>query len=112
MKHFAPNFGDKRTGVCITTMCRLTLPFSPGNFFTKNNLTVIPHPSCFSFFPQLKVRLRGRHFHTFEVIEAESQAVLNILTDHDFQVAFKTWRKRWELYIRAEGHCFEGDGGQ
>jgi hypothetical protein len=31
---FAPNFGDKRTGCCITTMHQLTLPFSPGNFWT------------------------------------------------------------------------------
>jgi hypothetical protein len=29
---FAPNFGNKRTGCCITTTHRLTLPFSPGNF--------------------------------------------------------------------------------
>jgi hypothetical protein len=28
---FAPNFGDKRTGRCITTTHHLTLPFSPGN---------------------------------------------------------------------------------
>jgi hypothetical protein len=27
----------------------------------------------------------GRHFDTIEVIEAESQAVLNTLTKHDFQ---------------------------
>jgi hypothetical protein len=30
-EHFAQNFGNKRTGCCITTH-RLTLPFSPGNF--------------------------------------------------------------------------------
>jgi hypothetical protein len=29
---FAPNFGDKTTGCCIT-MHHLTLPFSPGIFF-------------------------------------------------------------------------------
>jgi hypothetical protein len=29
---FAPNFGDKAAGHCITTTHRLTLPFSPGNF--------------------------------------------------------------------------------
>jgi hypothetical protein len=29
-ENFAPNFGDKRTGCCITTH-RLTLPFSSGN---------------------------------------------------------------------------------
>jgi hypothetical protein len=31
-----------------------------------------------------------------EVIEAESQAVLNALTEHDFQDAFKKSQKRWE----------------
>jgi hypothetical protein len=31
---FAPNFGDKRTGCCITTH-DLTLPFSPGNVLLK-----------------------------------------------------------------------------
>jgi hypothetical protein len=29
---FAQNFGDKRTGCCITTTHFLTLPVSPGNF--------------------------------------------------------------------------------
>jgi hypothetical protein len=29
---FAQNFGDKRTGCCITATLHLTLSFSPGNF--------------------------------------------------------------------------------
>jgi hypothetical protein len=37
----------------------------------------------------LKIKLKGSHFDTAEVIEAESQAVLNTLTEHDFQGAFK-----------------------
>jgi hypothetical protein len=37
----------------------------------------------------LKIKLKGRHFDTIEMIEAESQAVLNTLTEHDFQDAFK-----------------------
>jgi hypothetical protein len=40
----------------------------------------------------LKIKLKGRHFDTTEVIEAESQAVLNTLTEHDFQDAFKNCR--------------------
>jgi hypothetical protein len=36
----------------------------------------------------LKIKLKGRHFDTVEVIEAESQAVLNTFTEHDFQDAF------------------------
>jgi hypothetical protein len=37
----------------------------------------------------LKTKLKGRHFDTTEVIKAESQTVLNILTERDFQDAFK-----------------------
>jgi hypothetical protein len=43
-------------------------------------------------FPQLKIKLKGCHFDTTEAIEAESQAVLNALTEHDFQDAFKNGR--------------------
>jgi hypothetical protein len=32
--------------------------------------------------------LKGSHFDTIEVMEAESQAVLDTLTEHDFQDAF------------------------
>jgi hypothetical protein len=60
----------------------------------------------------LKIKLKGRRFDTIEVIEAESQAVLNPLIEHDFQDACKKWQKRWERRICAEGHYFEGDGGQ
>jgi hypothetical protein len=45
------------------------------------------------------------------VIEAESQAVLNSLTEHDFQDAFKKRQKRWDRCVRADGDYFEGDGG-
>jgi hypothetical protein len=77
----ASKFGDKITGYCITTMHRLTLLFSPGNFFIKNNMTVVPTHTDFSLFPGLKIKLKGRQFSTIEVIEVESQAVLNTLTD-------------------------------
>jgi hypothetical protein len=51
-------------------------------------MAVIPHTLCFSLFPQLKINLKGHHFDN-EVIEAESQAVLNTLTEHYFPDAFK-----------------------
>jgi hypothetical protein len=55
------------------------------------NMTVTPHPPyspdlapCdFSLFPRLKIKLKGRHFDTIEVIEAESQEVVNTLTGQD-----------------------------
>jgi hypothetical protein len=88
---FAPNFRDKGTGCCITTH-RLTLPFSRGNF-CPNQHYCRPYPLYCSLFFRLKVILKGRHFDTIEVMEAESQALLNVLTGHDFQDAFKQWQK-------------------
>jgi hypothetical protein len=60
----------------------------------------------------LKIKLKGCHFDTIEVMEAESQAVLNILTEHDFQDAFRKCQKHWERCINAEGNYFECDSGQ
>jgi predicted helicase len=37
----------------------------------------------------LNIKLKDGHFDTTEVTEAKSQAVLNTLTEHDFQDAFK-----------------------
>jgi hypothetical protein len=85
---FAPNFSDKGTGCCITTTNCLTLPFSSWIFFTKNNMTVSPTHRPI-LFPRLKIKLKCRHFDKIEVTEAESQAVLNTLTEHDFKGAFK-----------------------
>jgi hypothetical protein len=79
---FASNFGDKRTCSCITTTHCLTLTFSPGSFYQKQNV-------CRSLFPRLC------HFDTTEVAETESQAVLNTLTEHDSRMRLK-WQKRWE----------------
>jgi hypothetical protein len=50
--------------------------------FDQRQHAVDPHPP----------RLKGRHFDTIEVTEAESQAVLNILREHDFQDGFKNGR--------------------
>jgi hypothetical protein len=60
----------------------------------------------------LKIKLKGSHLDTNEVIEAESQAVLNTFTEHDFRDAFKTDRSVGnDAYVR-KGDYFEGDGGQ
>jgi hypothetical protein len=69
-------------------MYHLIVPSSSGNFYQKN-MTVILHPLYFSLFPRLKIKLKGRHFDRIEVIGEESQAVLNTLTEHNFQDAFK-----------------------
>jgi hypothetical protein len=40
----------------------------------------------------LKIKLKGSHFNTIEVIEGELQVVLNTLTEHGLQDAFKNGR--------------------
>jgi hypothetical protein len=52
-------------------------------------MTVVSHPSYISLFGRLKIKQKGRPFDTNEVIEAESQALLNTLTEHDLQDEFK-----------------------
>jgi hypothetical protein len=76
-------------------------------------MTWLSPPTHLTFlFPRLKIELKGHYFDTTELIEAESQAVLNTLAEYGFQDALKNWQKRWERCIRAEGENFEGDGGQ
>jgi hypothetical protein len=47
-----------------------------GEFLTKNNMTMVPHPPYFS----LEVKLTGRHFDPTGVIGGAE-----ILTEHEFQ---------------------------
>jgi hypothetical protein len=51
------------------------------------------HTHTTLLFHRLKMKLKGRHFDTTEVIEAESQSVPNTLTEHDFHDAFKYCRR-------------------
>jgi hypothetical protein len=62
--------------------------FVTRQFWTKNNMTVIPTHHAF-LFPLLNIKLKGHNFGTIDMIEAESQAVLNTLREHDFQDSFK-----------------------
>jgi hypothetical protein len=52
-------------------------------------MAVVSRPPFFSLFNRLKMKFRGRHFDTSEVIEVESQVVPNTLTRHYFQDVFK-----------------------
>jgi hypothetical protein len=38
----------------------------------------------------LKIKFKERHFDIIDVIEAQSQATLNTITEYDFQDAFKS----------------------
>jgi hypothetical protein len=69
-------------------------------------LTVVPTHHIF-LFPPLKRKAKGRHFDTTEVVEAESQAVLNTLTEHDFQDPFKKTAETLGTAMRAEGDYFQ-----
>jgi hypothetical protein len=51
----------------------------------------------------LKIKLRCRHFDTIEVIEAESQAVLNTLTEHDYQDVFKITEALGTVHTSGKG---------
>jgi hypothetical protein len=60
-------------------------------------MAVIPHTPCppdlapcdFFLFPKMKLKLKGPLFDTIEEIQAESQKMLDTLTEKDFQEAFQ-----------------------
>ena len=89
-------------------------------FLAKNKIVIIPHPPyspdlapCDFFrLPKMKLKLKGRRFDTIEEIQAETQKVLDTLTEKDFQKAFQKWRRRWDRCLHAGGNHFEGDGGR
>jgi hypothetical protein len=57
------------------------------------------------------LKVKGRRFDTTEKFQAESQRVLNTLTENYFQKAFQKLRRRWDRWLRAGGNFFEGDDG-
>jgi hypothetical protein len=42
------------------------------------------------------MKLKGQRFQTAEKIQAESQAVLNMLGENIFQQCFKNRQRRWD----------------
>jgi hypothetical protein len=69
-------------------------------------------PCDFFLFPEMKLKLKGRRFDTIEVIQAESQRVLDTVTEKDYKEAFQKWRRRWERCLHSGGNYFEVDGGR
>jgi hypothetical protein len=70
-----------------TTTHSLTLTSSPGNSWPRT--IWLSYPAHLTFlFSRLKIKLKTRHFDTIEVIEEDSQAGLNTLTEHHFQDEF------------------------
>jgi hypothetical protein len=58
----------------------------------------------------LKKKEKDLHFDTIVIIEAESPALLNTLTES--RDAFQKWQKDGDRRIRARGDYFQGDDGQ
>jgi hypothetical protein len=87
VRRLRPELGWQRTGCCIKTTSHTSI-FTIA-FLTKTNITVVPTHHTF-LFPRLEIKQKGCHFETTEVIEAESQAVLNTLREDDFQEKQKT----------------------
>jgi hypothetical protein len=50
------------------------------------------------------LKLKGHQFDTIKEIKAESQRVLDNLTEKDFQEAFKKWRKQWDRCLHVGGN--------
>jgi hypothetical protein len=83
---FASNFGDKKKLAVVSRQITFCTSFSTSNFFAEKQDDCFPLTSSYFFvIPLSKIKLKYRHFDTIEVTEAESQAVLNTLTEHDFQ---------------------------
>jgi hypothetical protein len=57
-------------------------------------------------------KLAGCHFGAIGLIEAESQTMLNTLTERDFQDSFKKGQKLLGKQHTREGDYFKGYGGQ
>jgi hypothetical protein len=60
----------------------------------------------------MKLKLKGRRFSTIEEIQAETQKVLDTLTDKDFQEVFQKLGRWWDRCLHSGGNYFEGDGGR
>jgi hypothetical protein len=76
-------------------------------------MSVVPHPRYFATFPRLKIKLKGRHLYTIEVLEAESQAVPNTLTKYGFQKALKMAEALGPAHMHrtADGRTSPGNYG-
>jgi hypothetical protein len=52
----------------------------------------------------MKIKLKVCHFDTTDMIEAEFHAVLNTLTEHNFQYAFSVCSELYSTVINESKH--------
>jgi len=86
-------------------------------FLAKKNIPVLPHPPyspdlapCdFYLFPNLKSKLKGRHFGTMENIQKIVTDELHTLTEKTSGTAMISGKKRWNHCVTSQGSKFEGN---
>jgi len=85
-------------------------------FLAHKGIITLPHPPCspdlapcdFYLCPKMKLQLKGRCFDRVEEIQRESQNVLGMLREQDFQHAFQQWQRRWDQCVAAQGTILKG----
>jgi hypothetical protein len=97
---------------CVDFSTELRQLASNDETFLSRVITGDLAPCDFFLFPKVKLKLKERRFDTIEQIQAESQRVLDSLTENDLQEAFQKWRRRWYRCLHTGGNYFEGDGGR
>jgi hypothetical protein len=78
---FAPNFGDKQNWLLHQDNAPSHTSFFTRAFPTKHDCC--PPPPTPLLFPYLKTKLRGHHFDTIEVIEAEQNTTSRMHLKYD-----------------------------
>jgi hypothetical protein len=77
------------------------------SFLTRNFLPkkhgCCPPPIIHFSVSQLKIKLKGSHFDTIEVIESESQSELNTFTEHDFRMHLKMSEALGTVRVHGRG---------
>jgi hypothetical protein len=67
-------------------------------------------PCDFFLFPKMELKLKGRRFDNAEEIQAESQRVLDTLTDKISRNLSKV--EQWNRCLNVGGNYFEGDSAR
>jgi hypothetical protein len=62
--------------------------------------------------PEDEIEAQGGRFDSIKEIKNESQNVMKMLMQNDFQHCFRSLKSRWDRCISAKGDYFEGDGGE